>query len=523
MAKYNSSGAYQWAFRVGSSASDVSRAIAYDGSSNVYVTGRLSGTTVDFDPGAGTATLSSAGGQDIFLAKYSAAAGAYGFAIRMGAGNDDSGEGVAVDGSGNAYVTGRFQNTADFDPGAGTANLVSAGNDDIFLASYTSAGAYRWAFRVGSSNGDEARNVVYSPAANVLAVTGYFTGSNVDFNPAAGTNSLSSNGGDDTFLARYSTAGAYMWAFRVGSAAGNERGEGIAVDAPGNIYLSGRLNGTADFDPSAGTANLTPVGGEDLYLAEYGGASGAYQFAFRVGGAGTDRAAGVAVDASSNMFITGRFNGTTIDFDPTAATVTLTSSSDDVFLAKYNTAIFLPITLVDFAAELKDNVVELKWSSASEMNNDFYTIEKSTDGIHFETVKIVTGVGNSTTKNYYEELDDKPYSDISYYRLKQTDFDGSSIIHSMVSVNRNPIEENILMYPNPGDGNFTLQLKGLKNSEFEIFVKDAYGKICLTQKLFCTEDIWNYPLETKNLLSKGMYIVQLICHDTVYSQKLVIN
>lgn len=79
------------------------------------------------------------------------------------------------------------------------------------------------------------------------------------------------------------------------------------------------------------------------------------------------------------------------------------------------------------------------------------------------------------------------------------------------------------MYPNPGDGNFTLQLKGLKNSEFEIFVKDAYGKICLTQKLFCTEDIWNYPLETKNLLSKGMYIVQLICHDTVYSQKLVIN
>lgn len=228
----------------------MSRSCAYiDATGNVYVTGRLGSANADFDPGAGSALLSTAGSDDIFLAKYSSAAGAYQWAFRVGASNGDSGEGVSTDGSGTAFLTGYFRSTVDFNPGAGTNNLISAGNDDIYVASYTSAGAYSWAFKIGGTGQDQGRNVVYSSiGTGALAVTGYFSGTNVDFDPSGSTANRSSNGNDDAFVGKYTPAGTFFWAFGFGSAGGAERGEGIAIDGVGNVYVAGRLNGTADFN-----------------------------------------------------------------------------------------------------------------------------------------------------------------------------------------------------------------------------------------------------------------------------------
>ena len=106
------------------------RAIAKDASGNIYVTGFFSGSA-DFDPGAGVANLSSAGFQDIFIAKYDAS-GNYVWARQVGSTSEDIGNGIAIDGSGNAYVTGSFVGIADFDPGAGTANLGNPDDQNIF-------------------------------------------------------------------------------------------------------------------------------------------------------------------------------------------------------------------------------------------------------------------------------------------------------------------------------------------------------------------------------------------------------
>ncbi|HRF19893.1 MAG TPA: SBBP repeat-containing protein, partial [Chitinophagaceae bacterium] len=108
-----------------------------------YIIGEFR-ASADFDPGAGTVNLTSAGGSDIFFAKYDAS-GNYVYAKRLGGTAEDVGFGIAVDGSGNVYVTGYFIGTGDFDPGAGTANLISSGIQDIFFAKYDASGNYVYA------------------------------------------------------------------------------------------------------------------------------------------------------------------------------------------------------------------------------------------------------------------------------------------------------------------------------------------------------------------------------------------
>ena len=118
---------------MGGADSDKGSSIAIDGSGNVYTTGFFEGT-VDFDPGNGV-FITSAGFEDIFISKLDAS-GNFVWANAMGGADRDYGYSIALDGSGNVYTTGFFAGTADFDPGAGVANLTSAGHYDIFVAKY---------------------------------------------------------------------------------------------------------------------------------------------------------------------------------------------------------------------------------------------------------------------------------------------------------------------------------------------------------------------------------------------------
>ena len=126
--------ALQWAKSMGGADRDYGSSIALDGSGNVYTTGFFEGTS-DFDPGAGVFNLTSAGSVDIFVSKLDAS-GNFVWAKAMGGANLDVGYSIALDGSGNVYTTGYFFGTSDFDPGAGVANLTSAGIYDIFVAKY---------------------------------------------------------------------------------------------------------------------------------------------------------------------------------------------------------------------------------------------------------------------------------------------------------------------------------------------------------------------------------------------------
>lgn len=123
----------------------------------------------------------------------------------------------------------------------------------------------------------------------------------------------------------------------------------------------------------------------------------------------------------------------------------------------------LPVELVSFSAKAVENRVEIEWVTASERNNDYFTIERSKDGIDFEEVARVDGAGNSTSTLYYQSVDFNPYQGTSYYRLKQTDFDGQTKTFEAVSVNIQDLD--MLVWPNPASSNDRINCSG----NFEVF------------------------------------------------------
>jgi hypothetical protein len=328
--KLDAAGNLVWAKGLGGTGSEVSLFITTDASGNIYTTGYFNGTA-DFDPGAGTVNLVSAGGNDIFISKLDVS-GNYVWAKNMSGTGNEQGNSIAVDASANVYITGAFAGTVDFDPGAATVNLASAGNDDIFISKLDASGNYVWAKSTGGINQEQGRCIKFS-GTNIY-LTGNFSGT-VDFDPGAGTTNLINVGNSDIFISKFDLAGTFVWVKGIGSS-GIDVGNGITLDAAGNIYTSGYFNATADFDPGAGTANLVSAGGNDVFISKLD-ASGNYVWAKNMGGTSGDIAYADFVDAAGNIYTTGAFDGTA-DFDPGAGTINLTSAGggNDIFVSKLN-------------------------------------------------------------------------------------------------------------------------------------------------------------------------------------------
>ena len=332
--KYDAGINYQFAVGVGASmrGNDVS----VDASGKVYAVGMFS-TLTDFDPGAPTANLTPPGLQNGFVASYTNT-GAYRFAGQIGGyyntAYSELGNTITTDAAGNVYVAGTFSGNVDFDPGPGTAFLFGSTNGDIFFAKYDANGNYVFAKAINGSPNKEPKTIALDATGNIF-IAGYFQ-SNVDFDPGAGFVSLTSAGSDDIFIAKYDVNGNYVFVKQIGGT-GSDRANGMMLDGSGNIFIAGNYTGAVDFDPSAAVASLSSSGGsQDIFFAKYD-ASGNYLFAKGTGGTGFDAADGICLDASGNLCIAGRFQGTA-DFDPTAVTVNLISAGNyDVFIAKYNT------------------------------------------------------------------------------------------------------------------------------------------------------------------------------------------
>jgi len=326
------SGDFLWAKSMGSTDYDDGFHITTDASGNVYTIGLFSGT-VDFDPGAGTFNQTSTGQADIFISKLNSN-GDFLWAKNMGGRGWDEGSGIVLDSIGNIYTIGYFEGTADFDPGVGTANLSSAGVSDIFVSKLDSSGNFVWAKSLGGPNpgifGEYGIAMTLDSRGNVYT-TGFFE-STADFDPSAGIFNLTSAGGDDIFVSKLDNNGNFIWAEDMGGASA-ESGRGIAVDANGNVYTTGYFQVISDFDPGAGTFNITPAGSLDIFISKLDG-NGNFVWAQSIGSTGRDTGFRLILDASGNIYITGSFNST-VDFDAGAGTFDLTSAgAGDIFVSK---------------------------------------------------------------------------------------------------------------------------------------------------------------------------------------------
>jgi hypothetical protein len=181
----------------------------------------------------------------------------------------------------------------------------------------------------------------------------------------------------------------------------------------------------------------------------------------------------------------------------------------------------LPIDLIEFNGKTAGNKNELYWSTATEINNDHFELERSINGEEFSIIGRIPGAGNSNQLiNYLFTDDDPPTS--AYYRLKQTDFDGTFSYSDLVFINRSNIGSlgDISIWPNPSEGSFYVSFNAISNGSVPYQVTDISGRIVL-------DDIWNinegdntFIIELGKL-KQGIYYLGISLDDEKIIHKLL--
>ncbi|MBN8702076.1 MAG: CSLREA domain-containing protein [Bacteroidetes bacterium] len=232
----------------------------------------------------------------------------------------------------------------------------------------------------------------------------------------------------------------------------------------------------------------------------------------------------VLADGSGNWSITGVTINNGESVTATARTVSDLNTSE---LAS-TCMVGLPIELLSFSAEnINNEYTQLKWITASETNNDYFTIEKTQDGINYEFVAKVAGAGNSAQVLNYTTNDFKPYQGVSYYRLKQTDFDGAYDYSELVSVEFQSLKlesSMLVVYPNPAtNSNMNVLFNGQSGEEVLIVVHDVLGKEFYSKAFILEEEQLIANIETTQNLAPGLYTITASSNNKFFNKKVIVK
>jgi hypothetical protein len=173
-------------------------------------------------------------------------------------------------------------------------------------------------------------------------------------------------------------------------------------------------------------------------------------------------------------------------------------------------------------------MIRLDWQTASEMNNDHFTVQRSSDGMDFHPLADIKGAGTSNLPRSYSFYDEQPLHGVSYYRIRQTDFNGVSDISRVIAVHFDPLWINressmIRVYPNPVSGDFiTVQIDSKIRGMTELALMDIHGKIYILELMESTPDKLEIPIN-KNLLKPGIYFLKISSDRGVYTSRFVVN
>ncbi len=269
---------------LGGSGYDQGNAIAVDTGGNVYVTGFTAGATFPITNGS----TFSGGVYDAFVTKINPT-GARVYSTYLGGNDLEFGYGVAVDTNGNAFVTG-LTKSSNFPV---TNGSTLGGSEDAFVTKLDGSGARVYSTYLGGSNVDYGTAIMVDAGGNAY-VTGYSRSANFPV-----TNSSALGGYSDTFVTKLDGSGTRLYGTYLGGS-GQEIGNGIAVDASGNAYVTGYTT-SANFPVTNGSAY---GGGNDAFVTKLD-TSGTRLYSTYLGGNGDEQGNGIAVDASGNAYVTG--------------------------------------------------------------------------------------------------------------------------------------------------------------------------------------------------------------------------
>lgn len=345
LAKYDSSGALLWCFKVGGSGLDFVKDVAVDDSGNVAITGHFS-DYVNFDP-LDSITWVYGGSSDMFVAKYepnghliwvyaptyTTSPGAYGSA-------------VAFDHAGNLICTGYYDNIINLNPqGWQTVGMDTAVNYlDIYVVKYSPMGQYQWSFSLGTDNLDDVTWEVLVDDNNNIYLGGYSDSPLTDFDPGAGTAFLG-GAGREYFVAKYGSNGNFLWLAGPGNTGLPSETQSMSLDNYGHLNAGIYIMGGAPLDVDISTDllifDIKSIG--DPVILQFDKNTGnllrGIQIEDTTSGGGISYPRSLVTDSHGSIYVSGNMQSNGMDFDPGPGSAIKNSiSSCDAFVAKYDSA-----------------------------------------------------------------------------------------------------------------------------------------------------------------------------------------
>jgi hypothetical protein len=366
---------------LGGSINDSVNAIAVDSSGYAYVTGETGST--DF-PTVNPLQASLAGGSDAFVTKLNPAGSALVYSTYLGGSDDDQGNGIAVDSSGSAYVTGETGST-DF-PTVNPLQASLAGGSDAFVTKLNPAGsALVYSTYLGGSDDDQGNGIAVDSSGSA-----HVTGStqSTDFptvNPLQASNKVSTAGYSTAFVANLNAAGSGLIYSTYLGGSDFDQGNGIAVDSSGNAYVTGYTQ--SDDFPTVNPMQASQNGIQNGFVTKLNATGSALIYSTYLGGSNADGAYGIAVDSSLNAYVAGFTNST--DF-PTVNPLQASLSGGEYFLCGIHASYVCPDA---FVAKLNSTGSALVYSTylGGSYDDEAYGIAVDSSGNAY-----VTGFTQST-------------------------------------------------------------------------------------------------------------------------------
>lgn len=474
VAKYDSTGAFQWVVQGGGSGSNTCAGITSDQNNNIFITGWFSESLQ-----TGETFIESYGSYDMFVIKINPE-GEVLWARNAGGESDDYGNRLTINMEGDVIISGSYRHIANF----GEETIIeSLGDRDIFIANYSNEGIFQWVKKFGGKGEDRAYGIDCNSSGEIY-FTGFFNG--ICF---FGDTELFSPSIISTYTAKLNAGGEILWANKAGGGANDlSRGFGLGVDNSGNAYATGFFSGNLNFTEEN---SLHSTGGQfdfDNYIVKYN-AEGDFIWAKNSGGIYMDQSRNIFVNNDGCSYIVGFFKG----FAEFGQYETESIGMADIFIAKYN----------------PEGMVEWVKNAGGPENDYAYGICANNTGSIF-----VSGV--FTREAIFGSNVVEGWTDHDIFIAK--------VIESGSGIKYSSFDYRINLFPNPNNGIFKLRISSNQNDNRKLLIRifNSDGKVVYIDNIYLTGKMTEIKLLLENF-ANGIYNLEIHNSKGFYSEKFIIN
>jgi beta-propeller repeat-containing protein len=516
--------------------------VAVDAAGMAYVTGYSTSSIATFPVKA--TTIPAPGGHDAFIAKFDitqSGANSLIYLVRMGGNGYCDGRSIAVNNSGNAFITGKYQEfstTPPFPASAGAySSTYNSGSDNMmaFAAKLSATLPVSFSYCTLLAPGI-ANAIVVDPLTNEAYIAGTtrtfaFPTTPGVLQPVHGQDALG-NGNNDAFVLKLNAAGSSLGYCTFLGGEQEDLGTGIAVNSAGEAYVTGTASATFPVSPGALQTIHGGSGDYDFFVVQlnadatdYGCGGSTY-----VGGDDMDYGTMLYDYPSPKVTISnhGGINDTisvsgtshSMNFPTTAGSYSpnkLNSIADQPVFFKLTCRVAnpLPVEIVSFSGINEGSKNNLEWVTASEINNDYFSIERSENGSNFKNIGDVNGSGNSTQMTHYSFIDENPLPGVNYYRLKQVDFNNQFKYSQAIAIRINREGFHCNLYRDVSSGNYIFTCTNSANYYAQLYSME--GKVL---KHFNFNDEASTVINLSEF-NKGLYVLKITNAEDSQNFKLV--